>query len=158
MKTIEERLEQMVNAQVRTADASERMAVALERMAAAQEASTAYVIGTRGPVAPATDAPKAAPATPTTAAPKAKKEKPAPAPEAAPAIGDLSGGEAAQYTYEDVAAALRSVIAKDGQKQTKAIELMVKYGANKQKPLVKDIKEENYAALIEEANQHIEGK
>lgn len=147
-KSIEQRMEQMVIAQVRTAEASERMAVALERMATAQEATAAYVIGTRGGQ---TDASKAA----TTASPvkeKApKKDKPAPEAEPAPAIADLGGGaepSAVEYSAEDVANGLRNVIAKENGKQTKAMELIVKYGGNKNKPLIKDIKAENYSAIM----------
>ena len=140
MKTIEERLESMVIAQVRTADALERIATALE-------ASTAYVIGTRGG---GQDASKDAPAASPAKEKAQKKDKPAPAAEPTPAIADLGGGQPAtvEYTIDDVSNALRNVIAKEGGKQTKAIELMTKHGANKQKPLIKDIKAENYAALM----------
>lgn len=144
MATIEDRLEQMVIAQVRTADALERIAKIMSDRVADKKPSPALE---NTPVEPLVG----------------KKEKPIkkkeePQAEVAPAISDLGQPEpvAQSYTHDDVAMALRNCIAKEGGKQTKAIELMVKYGASKAKPLVKDVKPENYAALIADVAAFIE--
>ena len=95
----------------------------------------------------------------------AKKEKavtpvePPQAPAEPPPAPDVDfGGDEKKVTLEQVADGLRKVIKKDNNLNTQAIKFMVKYGANAVKPMVKDIKPENYADLLAEITAYLNQK
>lgn len=135
MKTLDEQLNILIDAQIRTAQA-------LERMAACQEAQLNYMKKFRETVCDEAPAPDVVMQEPVKAK-AVKKVKP----EVTPVVEEAKP----VHTVEEVGIVLRKIIAKQGGKHTKAAEIMAKYGASSQKPLIRDIKPEKYADLILEA-------